>query len=83
MISEIKDEYDVQDLLNALLRLNFDDVRPEEYTPSYAGSSTRVDFLLKKEKIVIEVKKTRKVQSIIYRCWLSNAIAKKPATYQG
>lgn len=56
---EIKDEYDVQDLLHAILKLHFEDVRREEYTPSYAGSSTRVDFLLKNEKIVIEVKKTR------------------------
>lgn len=57
---EISDEYDVQDLLHALLRLYFDDVRPEEWTPSYAGSSTRMDFLLKNEQIVIEVKMTRK-----------------------
>ncbi len=57
---EIEDEYDVQDLLHALLKLHFDDVREEEYTPSYAGSSSRVDFLLKDEKIIIEVKKTRK-----------------------
>ncbi len=56
----IKDEYDVQDLLHALLTLYFDDIRPEEWTPSYAGSSSRMDFLLKQEKIVIEVKKTRK-----------------------
>ena len=57
---EIEDEYDVQDLLHALLKLYFDDIRPEEYTPSYAGSASRVDFLLKEEKIIIEVKKTRK-----------------------
>lgn len=57
---EIEDEYDVQDLLHALLKLHFDDVREEEYTPSYAGSSSRVDFLLKNENIIIEVKKTRK-----------------------
>lgn len=57
---KIEDEYDVQDLLHALLRLHFDDVRAEEWTPSYAGSASRMDFLLKKEKIVIEVKKTRK-----------------------
>lgn len=57
---DIEDEYDVQDLLHALLRLYFDDIRPEEWTPSYAGKSTRMDFLLKKEKVVIEVKKTRK-----------------------
>jgi hypothetical protein len=55
----ITDEYDVQDLLHSLLKLHFDDVRPEEWTPSYAGSSSRIDFLLKKERIVIEVKKTR------------------------
>jgi hypothetical protein len=55
----IEDEYDVQDLMNALLRINFEDVRKEEYTPSYAGGSTRIDFLLKREKILIEVKKTR------------------------
>jgi len=56
---EIKDEYDVQDLLHSILKLHFRDVREEEYTPSYGGSSTRMDFLLKNENIVIEVKKTR------------------------
>ncbi len=56
---DVKDEYDVQDLLHALLRLYFDDIRPEEWTPSYAGNSSRQDFLLKSEKIVIETKKTR------------------------
>lgn len=53
---KIQDEYDVQDLLHSLLHLYFDDIRSEEYTPSYAGSSTRMDFLLKEEKVVIEVK---------------------------
>ena len=57
---DIEDEYDVQDLLHALLMLEFDDIRAEEWTPSYMGKSARMDFLLKKEKIVIEVKKTRK-----------------------
>lgn len=57
---DIEDEYDLQDVFHALLRLHFDDVRPEEHTPSYAGGSSRVDFLLKNEKIVIELKKTRK-----------------------
>ncbi len=56
---DIKDEYDVQDLFHALLRIYYDDIRPEEWNPSYAGGSTRSDFLLKKERIVIEVKKTR------------------------
>jgi hypothetical protein len=56
---EIEDEYDVQDLFHSLLRLYFEDVRAEEYTPSYAGAASRVDFLLKEEKIIIEIKKTR------------------------
>lgn len=56
---KIEDEYDVQDLLHALLVLYFDDVRAEEWTPSYAGKSARMDFLLKNERVVIEVKKTR------------------------
>ena len=57
---DVADEYDVQDLLLALLVLYFDDIRPEEWTPNYAGQSARMDFLLKKEKIVVEVKMTRK-----------------------
>jgi len=56
---EISDEYDVQDLLHSLLKIFFDDIRPEEWTPSYAGKSSRMDFLIKKEQIIIEVKKTR------------------------
>ena len=55
----ISDEYDVQDLLHALLKLSFDDIRPEETTPSYAGGASRMDFLLKDEQTVVEVKKTR------------------------
>ena len=55
----IKDEYDVQDLLHALLLMHFLDVRPEEHAPSFAGANPRLDFLLKEEQIVVEVKKTR------------------------
>ena len=57
---DVDDEYDVQDLLHALLKIYCDDIRPEEWTPSYAGTASRQDFLLKNEKIVIETKKTRK-----------------------
>lgn len=35
-------------------------MRAEEWTPSYAGGgSSRVDFLLKDEQIIVELKKTR------------------------
>ena len=57
---DVSDEYDVQDLLHALLKIDFNDIRKEEWTPSYAGSSSRMDFLLKNEKLVVETKKTRK-----------------------
>jgi hypothetical protein len=56
---EITDEYDVQDLLHALLHVHFPDIRREETGPSLAGARPRVDFLLKGEQIFIEVKKTR------------------------
>jgi hypothetical protein len=52
----IADEYDVQDLLHALLKINFSDIRPEDWVPSYAGGTSRVDFLLKAEQVVIEAK---------------------------
>jgi len=55
----VDDEYDLQHVLLALLRLEFDDVRSEEWTPSYAGGSSRMDFLMKSESIVLEAKKTR------------------------
>lgn len=56
---DVKDEYDLQDLLGALLRIFFDDVRPEETTPSYAGKASRIDFLIKAESIAVETKMTR------------------------
>ncbi|WP_445487834.1 PD-(D/E)XK nuclease domain-containing protein [Rhodopseudomonas sp. RCAM05734] len=54
----VDDEYDVQDLLHAILKLHFDDVRPEEVTPSYAGNASRVAFF-PRERIVVEAKMTR------------------------
>ncbi|MDI1258297.1 DUF2321 domain-containing protein [Aquabacterium sp.] len=56
----VVDEYDVQDLLHSALHLFFDDVRAEEVVPSYAGKSTRMDFLLKDASISVEAKMTRK-----------------------
>lgn len=52
-------EYDIQDLLHALLRPWVSDIRPEEFTPSYAGSNTRMDFLLPDHNLVIETKRVR------------------------
>lgn len=55
----IGDEYDVQHLVKSILLLFTDDVRAEEWTPSWAGASARMDFLLKRERIAVEIKKTR------------------------
>jgi hypothetical protein len=55
----MKDEHDVQYLLQALLDVHFDDVRPEEYGPSVAGKNVRIDFLLEAERIAVEAKMTR------------------------
>lgn len=61
---DVKDEYDVQDLLHAILRLFFDDIRAEDVSPQYAGGSARVDFLVKQEQIVIETKKPEQVSKL-------------------
>jgi len=53
---EIKDEYDVQDYLHSILILLFDDVRDEDPIQKIAGASSRVDFFLPKEGILIETK---------------------------
>jgi hypothetical protein len=55
----ITDEYDVQDLVRALLRTVSDDVRHEDPVPSVANKSTRLDFILKAEGIIVETKMTR------------------------
>jgi hypothetical protein len=52
-------EYDIQDLLHSQLRPWVADIRPEEFTPSYAGTSTRMDFLLPAHKMVLETKRVR------------------------
>jgi len=55
----VEDEYDVQTFLEAVLRIFFDDVRLEDFVPDRAGARSRLDFLLKPERIVVETKMTR------------------------
>ncbi|MBI4003328.1 MAG: hypothetical protein HY348_16305 [Nitrospira defluvii] len=56
---EITDEYDLQDLLYALLRLQFDEVGTEEWTPDYANGARRTSYLLDWDRTVVVVKQTR------------------------
>lgn len=58
-VLSLEDEYDVQDLFHSMLRPWVKDIRTEEYTPSYAQTSSRMDFLLKKHRIVVETKFVR------------------------
>ena len=58
-LAEIKDEYDVQNVLRGVLSGLCDDVRDEETTPSHAGLRSRIDLLLKREQIAIETEMTR------------------------
>ena len=60
---DVADEYDVQDLFHALLTISFDDIRKEEWSPSYAGASSRMDFLLPELEAVVEIKMMRKTLS--------------------
>lgn len=52
----IKDEYDVQDLLYFSLKSVFPKIKYEDDTSNYGGSAKRLDFYLKNEGIIIEVK---------------------------
>ncbi len=56
---EITDEYDLQDLVYALLRLQFDEVGTDEWAPAYASGARRTSYLLDWERIVLVVKQTR------------------------
>ena len=53
---EIADEHDLQDALYAILKLFVNDIRKEEYVPSYAGGKSRVDFFLPEHGVIIETK---------------------------
>lgn len=58
---KFEQEVDLQDLLHALLRPWIKDIRPEDYIPSYAGKSTRIDFILPAYKLGLELKVVRDV----------------------
>lgn len=55
----IENEADLQALVDALLRLQYRDVRAEDAVSQHAGGSSRVDFLLRDSGVVVETKMTR------------------------
>jgi hypothetical protein len=56
---EITDEYDLQDLFYALLRLQFDEVGTEDWIPAYTNGARRTSYLLDWDRTVVVVKQTR------------------------
>lgn len=60
----VEDEIDAQDLLHALLRVQFDDISADEWMPGYTDGQTRTAFLLNHDRLAIVVKKTRSGLSI-------------------
>lgn len=56
---EVEDDFDLQDLLCALLKLEFDEVGADEWTPPYTGGSTRTTLLLNRDRLAVVAKKTR------------------------
>ena len=56
----INDDWDCQYLFRSILAAYFSDVRIEEWNPSVAGSSSRCEFFLKEQRLMIELKYVRK-----------------------
>ena len=56
---DVEDDYDLQDLLCALLKVEFEEVGTDEWTPPYTGGAPRTTLLLDRERIAVVAKKTR------------------------
>src|SRR5206468_6357225 len=56
-VIDFADEYDVQDVCGTVLKCSYEDVRDEEWTPSYAGKSARIDFIISDIRTATELKR--------------------------
>jgi hypothetical protein len=56
---DFSDEYDLQDIFGLVLKCQYDAVRDEEWTPSYAGSAGRIDFVIEDCETAAELKLAR------------------------
>jgi len=54
----VEDEFDAQNLLHALLRVQFDNIDTDEWTPSYSSGAPRTTLLLNDGHLAVIVKKT-------------------------
>jgi hypothetical protein len=63
-VIDFADEYDVQDVFGTVLKCSYDDVRDEEWTPSYAGKAAKIDFVIADTRTATELKRARPRQEI-------------------
>ncbi len=56
---EVEDQHDVEDLFDALLRVEFEGITKEQWVPSYANSVSQTTFFLQQGQVAIVLKKTR------------------------
>lgn len=59
----IGDEYDVQDVVYVVLKSIFPNLRDEDPIPKVGAKSTKIDLILREEKILIEVKMIKEKDS--------------------
>lgn len=60
---QIEDEYDVQDILYVIIKSIFPNMRDEDSIAKVGAKSTKIDFILREEEILIEVKMIKKGDS--------------------
>jgi hypothetical protein len=53
---EIKDEYDVQDILYVVFKSVFPNLRDEDAISKVGAKTTKIDLIIREEKILVEVK---------------------------
>ncbi|WP_295199527.1 hypothetical protein [uncultured Chryseobacterium sp.] len=60
---EVEDEYDVQDILYVVLKSVFPNLRDEDAIPKVGGKTTKIDLIIREERILIEVKMIKEKDS--------------------
>jgi len=61
---DFNDEYDVQDVFGTVIKSYYSDVRDEEWSGSYAGNASRIDYVISDIQTAAELKRARPKQAI-------------------